>query len=335
MITYVDDSSGPSVAGDVLYYEPYDAYFPSPQVLLLRLWDELGVPHKKKKQVHGTTLPIIGIVVDPNALSFTLPDVAHQRLVTELQTWTAEKTTRFRLCRWQKLEGWINWALNVYPDLRPCLNAFYNKIAGKTQPALYVRINNDVRADFTWALDLLNHLPPVHLLHSLTWSPREASLTAYCDACPKGMGFWEPETNSAYYSENPPDTPPLIYFVEALCVLSTIEHSCKTMSPYQTLLIYTDNTNVVDIFSSLRCQPAFNAIIKRAVSARVKAQVDVRVLHVPGEKNNIADTISRAKFDDAKSLSPELSIRTFTPPCFVRKPTQLTPPLFTLGATKK
>jgi len=105
LITYVDDSSGPAVAGDVLYYEPYSSLLPSPQTILLRLWDELGVPHKMKKQVSGSPLPIIGIDVDPNALTFTLPDAARQRLVAELETWVSDKTTRFRLRCWQKLAG--------------------------------------------------------------------------------------------------------------------------------------------------------------------------------------------------------------------------------------
>lgn len=36
-ITYVDDSSGPAMAGDVAFYERYDGFYPSPQVALLEL----------------------------------------------------------------------------------------------------------------------------------------------------------------------------------------------------------------------------------------------------------------------------------------------------------
>ena len=43
LITYVDDSSGPAVATDNTYYEPYDTSLPSPQVALLQLWDDLGM----------------------------------------------------------------------------------------------------------------------------------------------------------------------------------------------------------------------------------------------------------------------------------------------------
>jgi len=340
LITYVDDSSGPSITTDKLFYNPYDVELPSAQVALLRLWDELGIPHKPKKQIHGSPLPIIGINVDPNALSFTLPDLVHTRLVTELETWTSPSSSRFRLCRWQRLGGWINWALNVYPDLRPCLNAFYSKIAGKSQSSLYVRINNDVRNDFLWALSMLKLLPPVRLLHSLTWTQAEADVTVlFCDACPKGMGFWLPESSAGFYCPTPHGAPPLIYYVEALCVLAALTHCCSSMKAHQKLLIYTDNSNVVDIFSSLRCRPEFNAIIKLAVTRRVQSQVDLRVLHVPGDMNAVADAISRDEFGRASTLAASLSVPGLTIDNFpypLPTSTKLfQPPQSSLGATQK
>ncbi len=94
LITYVDDSSGPAIKGDVEYYNAYKTFYPTPQTKLLRLWDELGIPHKESKQLHGETLPIIGILVDPNALSFSLPLVAREQLTMELETWVSEKSSR-------------------------------------------------------------------------------------------------------------------------------------------------------------------------------------------------------------------------------------------------
>ena len=85
LITYVDDSSGTALTADIEFYLPYDSFIPAPQATLLSLWDELGIPHKRKKQLHGNTLPVIGIVVDPNELSFTLPDASRSRLALELE----------------------------------------------------------------------------------------------------------------------------------------------------------------------------------------------------------------------------------------------------------
>ena len=66
--TYLDDSSGCAWSDDQSYYAPYKCHLPTPQARLLALWDELGIPHKQKKQVHGLTLPVIGIQVNTNAM---------------------------------------------------------------------------------------------------------------------------------------------------------------------------------------------------------------------------------------------------------------------------
>ena len=136
----------------------------------------------------------------------------------------------------------------------------------------------------------------------------EADVTVFCHACPKGMGFWIPDTHNAFYCPTPPEAPPLIYYVEALCVLAALSHCCLSMTPNQKLLLYTDNANVVDIFSSLRCRAEFNTILKHAITTCVQSQVDLRVLHNRGEMNTVADAISRAEFNRAKVLAADLSI---------------------------
>ena len=55
---YVDDTSGCGLEKDYVPYKPYHKLYPRDQVTLLKLWDELGIPHKEKKQIHGSPLPI-------------------------------------------------------------------------------------------------------------------------------------------------------------------------------------------------------------------------------------------------------------------------------------
>ena len=75
---------------NVKYYEPYGRLLPKHQKCLLDLWSSLGIPHKEKKQVHGSPLIIIGIDVDPNT---TFParhvDSSKQKLTDELALWSA------------------------------------------------------------------------------------------------------------------------------------------------------------------------------------------------------------------------------------------------------
>jgi hypothetical protein len=335
LITYVDDSSGAAPATETTFYEPYGTDIPTPQASLLALWDELRVPHKPSKQVHGETLTVIGILVDPNNLTFSLPDIARQRLTLELEKWSSPRTIRFPLRRWQKLCGWINWILNVYPLLRPCLNNVYPKLAGKSRRNQHITLNNSVRSDFRWALDTLNSLPPIRILDSIIWDADDAGVTVLCDACPDGLGFWVPATSRGFYAPSPFASPPFIFYLEALCTLNALLFVSDTACPATRVLIYTDNQNTVDIFSSLRCLPAYNGIVKASVDFRLRAGLDLRVLHIPGAENGVADALSRNDFNRALELCPSLSIDTFNPFCPDVPSESLEPPHFQLGGGEK
>ena len=78
-------------------------------------------------------------------------------------------------------------------------------------------------------------------------------------------------------------------------------------------IIYTDNSNTVDIFSSLRVLPPYNHLLKTAINILNLGDSDMRVLHVPGVDNAIADALSRADFKHAIDLAPGLRISTFEP----------------------
>ena len=65
-------------------YEPYDSHFPKKQATLLCLYDHLGLPHTKNKQIFGHTLNIISLHVDPSSMSITMPLLARQELVTTI-----------------------------------------------------------------------------------------------------------------------------------------------------------------------------------------------------------------------------------------------------------
>ena len=334
---YVDDSSGCGKKSDYLFYEPYGKSMPRDQVILLTLWDELGIPHKPHKQISGSPLTIIGISVDANELSLTLPEEAKALLMKELEWW-CKPGRKEKLRRWFQLGGWMNWAFNVYPRLKPALNNFYPKLKGRRDSTSLLWVNNNIRDDFSWALKILSNSSGVRLLKSVYWDVDEASLTIYCDACPEGMGFWYPALNIGFYSPTPlHDNPDLIFYFEALCVHSALFDAYRRTPKNSNgrFVIYTDNSNTVDIFNTLRALPPYNHLLKTAVDILNQGDHDLRVLHVSGVDNAVADAFSRNNFHRALTLVPGLKIAPFEPwtwsPGF-KKPLTFTPPRGTLGA---
>ncbi|KAF5325358.1 hypothetical protein D9619_009632 [Psilocybe cf. subviscida] len=284
---YVDDSFGMEKKGRIAWYQPYKKFMPTAQVRVLQLWDYLGVPHKEKKQVSGAPLTIIGIEVDPNAMTFTLPEESKTKLVEELRYWgkKPEKKTHgaFRLRQWQVLTGWMNWLFNVYPQLRPSLNNVYDKMRGEHCLSKTVWVNNDIRDDLNWAARALERAAGVQLIHSTRWDLSTADVTIYADACLEGMGFWVPEKSLGFYSPVPfTAKKEIIFFWEATCVLAALNYAHNIAKDHDRIVIFTDNTNTVDIFSSLHCLPAYNQILVQAMSLVLLGRYDLRVIYVPG-----------------------------------------------------
>ena len=208
---YVDDDSGCGCRDDQLIYEPYGKDYPREQVILMNLWDELGIPHKPHKQINGSPLPVIGITVDANLLSLTLSDEARETLISELRSW-CKRGRKERIRKWYQLGGWMNWAFNVYPRIRPALNNFYTKLRGRRDSTSLIWVNNSIREDLSWAIKALENSSGVRLLKSIHWESDEVTLTIFCDACPDGMGFWYPELSIGFYSPTPSyENPDLLF----------------------------------------------------------------------------------------------------------------------------
>lgn len=325
LTNYVDDSSGCDITGNTLWYEPYNQELPSHQTQLLELWDELGIPHKPHKQVSGSPLTIIGIDIDPNKMTFTLPPASRVRLLDELTFWVSKpakgSSGSFKLKHWERMVGWFNWALNVYPFLRPALNNVYPKISGKRNREQRIYINNAIRNDFLWAIRHIENSSGVHILKSVSWLPSDADLTIFCDACPDGMGFWYPDLKVGYYAPTPVDVPSEhIFYFESLCVLSALVNAQSQAPPGSKIVIYTDNSNTVDIFRSLRALPAYNHLLRDAVDIIVQHDYSLRVLHVSGDDNIVADALSRVQFSVALQHEPLLRLYSFNPPGLVGPP---------------
>jgi len=328
LATYADDSSGFDRSDDLLLYEPYATSFPHHQSLLLRLWDDLSIPHKPKKQVFGPVIPIIGIDVDPNSMTLTLSREKRDDLCDALYSWALKPANgakaNYQLKHWQQMGGWLNWAFNVFPLLRPCLNNLYPKLSGSHNPTRKIWVNNVIREDFAWAARHIEASSGVHLLKSSDWSISSTDLTVYCDACPQGMGFWYPSSHLCFYSPTPvnPHVSAIFYF-EALCVLCALTDAAQRTNRRARVVIFTDNLNTVQIFSSLACLPAYNHLLRRSVDILLANDIDLRILHVPGEQNVVADALSRCQFSSALACIPDLSISPFQPP------------RWTLGAAEK
>ena len=185
-------------------------------------------------------------------------------------------------------------------------------------------MNNDVRDDLSWAACHIESATGIHILWASDWDPISTNFTAYCDACPEGLGYWFPSASLGFCTPTPKDPPTSsIFYFKALCMLCALQDISTRVEPYSRIAIYTDNLNTVQIFNSLVCLPAYNHILCHSTDILIANDLDLRVLHVPSNLNTVADALSRCQFRQALDVVPNLQISPF----------QL--PQWTLGAAKK
>ncbi|KAF5387588.1 hypothetical protein D9757_006614 [Collybiopsis confluens] len=316
IFAYVDDAFGAELAENMTYYEPYEEYFPTKQAKFLMLLDKLGTPHERPKQLYGPNLLVIGLDVDPNTMTITMPLKARSDLIAAIKSF-AVIGCRWKLREFQRIGGWTNWGLNAYPLLCPGLSGLYNKMAGKSKVDQRIWVNKSVCKELLWLTEKMETMSGVRILESEEWGAEHADLTLFTDACPGGLGFWvamESVTLGFQFSV-PAEWFFDIFYLEALTVLAAITFAISSsLPPPKRIAIFTDNSNSVDVFNSLKACAPHNNILLTAVNHAIESNVQFRVFHVPGTKNCIADALSGFDNDRVFDLCPDITISTFQPP---------------------
>ena len=261
-------------------------------------------------------------------MTVTIPDDARAKLLSSISDFVNIVNTdrRHTLREFQALAGYVNWALNVYLLGRPGLSTPYSKIARKTRANARIYLNSSIIRELRWLSSYIMSAPPLRIFSPVSWDPVEAraaglhQLQVFTDASPFGLAYYFPTLRLAYYALLPPNPPSdTIFWFEALAICSAIHHAadvwaCDFSPKLDRLLVSTDSMDSVHMFNSCHARPSYNPLLISSIDARIHSSLDVRVDHVAGKTNTIADAISRKKFALALHLIPNLTILSFTPP---------------------
>lgn len=126
------------------------------------------------------------------------------------------------------------------------------RLAGKSESYAKIYVSKAVVQDLHWFVSHVRELNGVYLFQEIDWSLESADVVAYADACMSGMGFFMQYSQEGYQCMVPSD--PLrdtIFYFEALAVVSVVNAVSQLSPTPARVLVYTDNTNTVDIFHSL------------------------------------------------------------------------------------
>ncbi|KAF9455247.1 hypothetical protein BDZ94DRAFT_1136979, partial [Collybia nuda] len=170
LFAYADDCFSIEVHQRVMWYPPFQRKLPRKQAQLLFLFDELGIPHEERKQISGSILKVIGFNVDTNLMTFSMTAESKSKLLAFIREFLSKWCAPLK--DFQRLAGWVNWALNVFPLLRPSLCNVYQKFSEKSDisPHTLLTLNNAIRADLKWLTSHVERSDGIFLLKSVSWA---------------------------------------------------------------------------------------------------------------------------------------------------------------------
>ena len=247
-------------------------------------------------------------------MTITMPISPRQDLIAAIRNFAIIGSRR-PLHEFDSLAGWCNWSFNAYPLLRPGLSILYAKKHGKSHSFQPIWVSKALCRELIWIAEHLEHMTGILFLDSLEWGINLADIKVQTDASSKGLGIWLPDLTTGFYSEVPNKADDGIFFNEALAVVSALLIMLRQLSPKpRWILIYTDNTNTVDIFNSLHAKPFYNPLLITAVDALIEHNAQLRVLHILGSRNTIADALSRGNNALVFRRHPKARLFGFSPP---------------------
>ena len=222
----------------------------------------------------------------------------------------------------QRMAGWVNWALNVYPLL-----VLYSGLASWTSTkkcgAVLTpsrnSINNTISNELLWLDDHVERSGGVRIIKSPEWSRSEAhdTLRSPLRCLPSRYGILVTESLWGLYMLCLLWHAKRYIFFETLTVLSALSRLRIGFSKAYRLAILTDSLNTFGMFITLHALPAYNPILITATDSDLIASgIQLRVYHIPhhGESNKVADALSRLDVATAQQFQPILAVSIFSPP---------------------
>jgi hypothetical protein len=244
-----------------------------------------------------------------------------QNLITAVRTFcNTGVPTRRSLREFQQLAGWLNWGLNIAPRLRPGLATLYAKMRGKGDAHRKLWISRALIYELSWFTTHFAATSGISLFDSIAWTPADADLVLYTDASATALAFYSPIHQRGFILDTSPALiQNSIFFAEALALCAALHWAVHLQTPPPRLAIYTDSSNTVSMFNSFRADEPYNSLLRCAVDDLVDTNVDLRVFHVSGRNNVVADALSRRRISFLSESHPTLLMSSYALPPSLRR----------------
>ena len=256
---------------------------------LCSLLQELGFQLSVSKLVPPTqNLVFLGIEFDTVTMSLSLPADKLSDLKTFIHTFCLRhRVTKKQL---QQLAGKLNWACKVVFGGRTFLRRVLDLMNSLKRPSSRCRLTSEFLKDMEWWSEFL-----VHFNGKRDFLDNRPVTSLYTDACSYGIGAWYED--DWIYSHLPVDyswaKPLHINYKEALCVvLAAFQWGASWKN--KTVIVRCDNTAAVGMLNKGTTKhPLMMTLLRRLFWLSATYNFRLKVYHIPGLTNVVADNVSR------------------------------------------
>ena len=270
--------------------------------IALRTVQELGFPSAPHKTVRSTTrLVFLGIVIDSEAGTLSLPQEKLDKLRESLSAWGDRKAAPKR--ELLSLIGHLSHAATVVPPGRAFVRHLINTSSQASALHHFVRLNRSCRADILWWTEF-----GLSWSGTSIWPAGEPTVTCCSDA----SGSW----GCGAVMLQPPH---LWFQLKWPCSWSSIHIAAKELVPMvvaaavwghlwhgKRVLFKSDNQAAVSaLLSGSARDPSLAHLLRCFFFFSASWQFSYTAAHITGSHNTVADALSRDRASSLPQLFPE------------------------------
>ena len=272
---------------------------------MLTVCDQLGIPVASEKLEGPTTaLTFLGIVLDTSAQQLRLPPDKLEELTGLIRSWLSRhKATKRELL---SLIGKLSFAAKVVPAGRLFLRRLLDLSTTVRKLHHHISLNAEARADIRWWDSFLPSWNGVAMFLDPEWTAAD-SLQLYTDAS-GSLGFgayfngawfrgdWQPHQRLPLHS---------IQWQELFAIVaaaSTWGHLWAGLCIH----FHCDNLRIVQAWARQSAKhPDLMRLLRTLFLVAAQHSFTIRLSHLPGRLNSIADALSRNNLPLFFTLAPQ------------------------------
>lgn len=263
--------------------------------------NKIQLPLKKAKEVPPTQIMThLGIAINTITMTFSIPEDRVKNICSELDTWSKHKYKT--LGEFWSLAGWLIWACTIIPTLRPFIQPFFQRIAGKHFKHAKIPITKGLKSTILDIKTLLTHSNHTHWYNRKIHLVSQPHITIYTDASLFGAGIWVPSINQhAQFNITAKQD---IFVNETHAALVALHHFCHKIKGTSLTLIVDNMALAESLYKGASKNTIVNDMLCTIALILNLHQISLHTFYISSQANLTADLLSRQKWDQFTSFHP-------------------------------